>query len=782
MTRLVAMSKQPALLVALYSGPVGPIEVDREHGLIRNVAILTSGQACGHGFEGEITPAMLQAVADNINSQGGVKSRVTHVEIQGSPLEPQPDDLLYRVGTVLNAHVVGGQVRGDIQLGSYAKSSPHGDLWMYLLDLADEAPDDFGLSIMTPNLNETGPIEVLSVDFVGVPAANPGGLLSRAAPGAQPLYGVSAMNPKLRKYLESIGLARNVPNNVAVAFYAGLTGAHKDTAKALADLPPELDPEKDPDAAAVPGAPIAPTTPTEPSSTPDITPTPEEVETVFVDRFVADPEMMAKYPDGADRIAKAKEFFGLFVAPPIQDPPVEPPDGGLLLSDKRAATQALKADSTRRKQIVALGKEHKIDAAYVQGLCDRNVTVAMARELCILEQTQRPIKAGATVTGGQNLALVGLSEGISDAILLRSGVRVEKPNERANQFRGLPVLGMYRQHLILHGLSEAWHFTPSRLVDLLSRRRLEQAYPDVALAMSTSDFTNILLDAINKSLTRAYEDAPTTWDRWARRTTAPDFKTINVVSLSESPDLTARYEGGEFNYVSLGDSKETYVLVEYAGGILLTRRSLINDDLDAFNRIPMLQGLAAARKEEDVAYAIITANANLADGGALFNDTVTTTTGGHANHIDSGGAITVTTMAATEKLMMLQKGPKNAARLDLVPVHLLVPVAIKAVAEQFLSSIADPANDKSSAVVNPYTNRFQLTVNARLDDDSSTAWYLFADNGQIDTIEVAFLESEQTPVLLQETDFDTDDQKFKVRHTVAAKAIDFRGVVKNDGA
>jgi hypothetical protein len=37
-------------------------------------------------------------------------------------------------------------------------------------------------------------------------------------------------------------------------------------------------------------------------------------------------------------------------------------------------------------------------------------------------------------------------------------------------------------------------------------------------------------------------------------------------------------------------------------------------------------------------------------------------------------------------------------------------------------------------------------------------------------------------VLKQEIDFDTDDMKFAVRHTVAAKAIDYRGLYKNAGA
>src|SRR5690606_19644587 len=63
---------------------------------------------------------------------------------------------------------------------------------------------------------------------------------------------------------------------------------------------------------------------------------------------------------------------------------------------------------------------------------------------------------------------------------------------------------------------------------------------------------------------------------------------------------------------------------------------------------------------------------------------------------------------------------------------------------------------------------------------SNTAWYLASN--MIETVEVCFLSDEPAPVLRQETDFDTEDAKLAVRHTVAAAAIDHRGLVKKPGA
>ena len=191
----------------------------------------------------------------------------------------------------------------------------------------------------------------------------------------------------------------------------------------------------------------------------------------------------------------------------------------------------------------------------------------------------------------------------------------------------------------------------------------------------------------------------------------------------------------------------------------------------------MLQGAAAKRLEDDVAYAPITTSTDgqtmTETGRALFNATDKTKASANA-------AMTVASLAIGVAAMANQKGPKGEAVLNLTPKFLLVPRAIEAVAAQLIGSVVDPS--KSNAAINPFANKLTIVSDARLDTDSATAWYLVADPNQIDTIEVCFLADEPMPVLEQETDFDTDGVKFKVRHTVAARAIDFRGFFKNAGA
>lgn len=295
-----------------------------------------------------------------------------------------------------------------------------------------------------------------------------------------------------------------------------------------------------------------------------------------------------------------------------------------------------------------------------------------------------------------------------------------------------------------------------------------------ALAQSTSDFDNILLDAANKTLRQGYDEQAKNWDQWARRATAPNFKNINRVVLSEAPTPTSRNEGGPITYTTISDGKETYTLVEYTSGIKLTRRALINDDLDAFNRIPTMQGASCARLEDDVAYGILTTNAALADGTALFDEST------HKNRVTTGKAvISVTSLAKTSTLIRVQKGIGGVSPLNLEPAILLVPVALEVVAMQTLGAV-DPA--KNNATVNPFSGRYRLVTNPRLDTSDAKIWYLLTDPNRFDTVEVCFLEDEPAPVLRQEVEFDTEDVKYAVRHTVAAKALDYRGVAQNDGA
>jgi hypothetical protein len=75
-----------------------------------------------------------------------------------------------------------------------------------------------------------------------------------------------------------------------------------------------------------------------------------------------------------------------------------------------------------------------------------------------------------------------------------------------------------------------------------------------------------------------------------------------------------------------------------------------------------------------------------------------------------------------------------------------------------------------------------VVSDARLDRASTTAWYMAANQGAVDTIEVQYLDGVDTPYIEQAEEFDVDGMKFKVRIDFGVKALQWEGLYRSAGA
>ena len=686
-------SKGPAALagatarevVLAAAGDGEGVSVEAEAGIIRSVAVLTEGMAFpAEGEPFRIDATMLSQCAEAINAAPrGVKSRISHPELAGGAMWPGGDSIFHLVGRTRDARLsegragAGGQVRADVHLGRYAEHSPSGRMRSYLLGLAEEDPAACGMSIRflagDYPVGEDGVpsgriAAMMAVDFVGTPGGNPQGLLNgdetghagRGADAGGDNIGDLKVNKRQKAYLRACGLAKDADATQTQTFLSGLNAAQTEYFKSLAgDEPPA-------------------TPPAEPPATPPATP------------------------------AEATT-------------PAEPAKAGALSGDAaaQAAETALAGDRQRRKAIMALsaGDSPAISVEVARTWADDGVSAEAATRLAKMAKDLTAAPTGR-IGGGEdrNAATIGA---ISDALLLRAGaplmtfdavtglaerdvegrIVARKPHERALTMRRMPLAEMARAYLGAVGVGGEQLSNLSRedAVNLAAGRRAEfpqrlrAAGGSVELAMGTSDFPYILADALGKVFLGGYNLAPATWQLWCQRMTAPDFKQVKLLNLSEGPDLTARGEGEGITFGYLTESREVVALSEYTAGLVFTRRMMINDDLGVFRDggASRLGGMAKY-KEDDVAYAILTANAAMADTVALF----------HATH-------------------------------------------------------------------------------ANLSAGASTAVYFACAPGVQATVVVLFLGSEQAPVLKQEIQWDTEDLKVAVRHSVAAKAADHRGLYKD---
>ncbi|MBU9699343.1 Mu-like prophage major head subunit gpT family protein [Rhodobacteraceae bacterium HSP-20] len=426
------------------------------------------------------------------------------------------------------------------------------------------------------------------------------------------------------------------------------------------------------------------------------------------------------------------------------------------------ATRAREAERDRVSTIYDLTGRLNLERSFAEDLVKRGVSVDESRRL-ILDQVAA--KSDETRTfphvsiplGGRDERITR-RDAVANALLHRYSPTLFPLEDAARQYRGMTLLELARESLGNAGVN-----TRGLSRDEVATRALH----------STSDFPEILSAVTNKTLRQAYDAYPRTFALFCRQVLATDFKSMHRVQLGEAPQLLEVGESGEFKRGTLGESKESYKVKTYGRVVAITRQVLINDDLDAFTRIPAMYGNSIAQLESDVVWGIITSNPAMADGNALFHTT-------HKNLAGTGAALDVASVGAARAAMALQSGLDKKTVLNIRPAFLIVPAALELKAEQLVAQNLVPTD---SAKVVPQSIRTLSPISEpRLDAASATSWYLAASPNQIDTIEYAYLEGQQGAYIETRNGFDVDGVEIKCRLDFGAKAIDWRGLYKNPGA
>jgi hypothetical protein len=467
-----------------------------------------------------------------------------------------------------------------------------------------------------------------------------------------------------------------------------------------------------------------------------------------------------------------------------------------------AIGRSLKADQVRRTEIQAACKIAKIERAFADSMCDDFTPLDVARQRIIERMATQPLGAsvdtGVRVTGSaddkfyaaardgiikRSFAAAGFRQPVGDLAVGHEDfqrVKLGRLAEMIVERMGGPVNKMAPKDIALAAMGHGGTLNRFRI------QRSEGAYN------TTGSFPALLMDAANKSLLAGYEEAPFTWNMWARQgQSVDDMKNINRIRFSAmgSPEVVP--EGHDYPESKTGDEKETYRVEKYGSMFSVSWETIVNDDLDALSRVPAMQGASCRRKQNQVVYSVLTANAAMADTGLLFNTTAQTTAGGHSNSSSGAAAPSVTTLNAGYLSMMTKTGVTvNGVAgpiLNIQPAFMIVPANYGATALQLLGSIADPAAGGSAAgnsntlnIYGPNGSRpIKVIIEPTLDASSTTVWYLAANTSQVDTVELTFLAGEESPVLESDWVMTNDTYLFKVRQTFAAAAIDFRGLFRN---
>jgi hypothetical protein len=411
----------------------------------------------------------------------------------------------------------------------------------------------------------------------------------------------------------------------------------------------------------------------------------------------------------------------------------------------------------------AVGVANIDDETFTESMITRGLSLDSARAEIFtrMAEGQTNIR-GVQPTGGR--ITVDETDKIRSAMSIAIEHRVNptvKLEDKALEYRGMSIMEMGRDALERAGVK-------TRGMDKVDIAQASLNISRRSVGMhSTSDFPIVLGDTIRRSLTREYALQERTFLPWAQRGIAQDFRDMNRVSLGEFSDFKEVKEGGEYEYGTIGEKGEKYRVVKYGKIIAYTWEMMINDDLGAFSRIPRAIANAAARKQSDIVYGILTGNPAMSDNVALFHAT-------HKN-LATGAAIGIDSIGLLRKGMRTQKGIDNKDFLNLTPEFMITGPANEQLALQYTSTqfTANTANAQ-----NVWAGLVKPIIEPRITDNS---WFFAASPNSVDTIEYAFLEGQGELFTTQREGFEVDGVEIKARMVFGAKALDFRGLAKNPG-
>ncbi len=295
-------------------------------------------------------------------------------------------------------------------------------------------------------------------------------------------------------------------------------------------------------------------------------------------------------------------------------------------------------------------------------------------------------------------------------------------------------------------------------------------------AFSTSDISGILSNVANKSLLAGFNSVESAWRKISDISNATDFKTMTRYRLTGNTQYEIVSPDGELKHGTLEEESYTNKIETYGLLLFITRQAIIDDDMGALTTLPQRIGRGAGLKINDIVWTAFLDNA------AFF-------TAARLNYAEgSGTALSLSSLTQAEQLFLDQVDAEGKP-VALMPEILLVPTALKVTGEQIYKSaeLRDTTASTKTPTTNPHSGKFEVVPSAYLGNAgysgySSLAWYLLTNPTTAATIEVAFLNGQESPTVeTADANFDVLGIQMRGYHDFGAALAEYRGGVKMKG-
>jgi len=322
---------------------------------------------------------------------------------------------------------------------------------------------------------------------------------------------------------------------------------------------------------------------------------------------------------------------------------------------------------------------------------------------------------------------------------------------------------------------------------------------DFQEAMTTSDFSFLFGDIIDRQMLASYQSMPVQWTTLARQGRVRDFRTVKRYTLDGAESVLEPVgEQSEYPAASLSDAEYDYKVGKFGRRVPLSWETLVNDDLDAFASIPQRLGTAARRSEEKFATGLYAKSTG--PDSTFF-------AAGNANLTD----VQLTIAGLQEAMRMLgEQTDTEGDPIYIDAVTLVVPPSLKVAANNIINATeilaatggGNGVENDQLRVTNWMRNDVSVIVNPWLpiidQTTGSTAWYLFANpTAGRPAMEIGRLIGHEAPELFQKSpnatrvggglvdptdgDFDSDSVEWKVRHVMGGTLMDPKSALASTG-
>ena len=439
-------------------------------------------------------------------------------------------------------------------------------------------------------------------------------------------------------------------------------------------------------------------------------------------------------------------------------------------SDGETLSRAIAEERARIRTISEMCSDFGMDArTYIE----RGTTVEQMNAAVIehLRATGVPVSTGVTVTDS---AEDKFRRAASDAMLLRAGISLERPEDGARNMSGMSLRDLAIECMQADGSTETG----------LNRRSSDEIFSMMQRSFFNPEaaFPAILDQTIEKAYREGHRKVSVTFDKWTKKGSLKDFKTHdNYYIAGPVGEFLEVPENGELKHDAFEDAKlPTRKLRTYGRQFTLTRKAFIDDDIGLVTSVPARYAASARKTINKQVYEILTGNPVIYDGVALFGTN-------HKNLLATGTGITQDAMQTMIMALANQKDQFGES-IIINPATLVVPSGMKF--DMYTLFFSPTINTSTNTqAVNPlyqYRDSIEVvedpTINALCGGLGNVMpWFLIGDPGDTDFIEVDYLNGQEIPNIRRMETAGQLGFVWDIYLDWGISVMDWRGAVKNPG-